>query len=479
MSGSNMDDMKQAVEESGIEEVTLWKKTMNRVLTGITLCVITLQFWRLEHLLPAVGTMLLLLGVRDLSRENRWFRIAWIMAVLRAGVVFTMLVLNTTIFPSYAVVSEVLSVFSAVGRILLFFLLLCFWRGLDLVGKRTDPSFRAGSAGALFAWYILMYLLAIWEYQGLIVVGVMLLGYVFTVRGISRTVKDIELAGYELRPEKKRISDRRLVTVLSLTVAVGGGMGYLFGASYPMNWNSLKPAEQEMAEDKKIHLLKLGVPEYVIQDLMPEDLAACEGAIRAEVQITDESVSPYADEKEEKPLRCTSVGVQLPGNPENWMIVHHFLWVRDPGFYGTESVQIWPVYRDISEGWSLDGEITGRVLCDRDEVVYWSPYHTLGSETVTRDTMFWGTQTSSDVFGTFSMPKDGKNCRGYVAYPVRALQEGYLISSWMNYTHYRKGWIEYPVLTAKENRMKNFWDRGPFITVQHALQFYPADDNSS
>ena len=152
--------------------------------------------------------------------------------------------------------------------------------------------------------------------------------------------------------------------MLSLTVAVGGGIGYLFGASYPMNWNSLKPAEQEMAEDKKIHLLKLGVPEYVIQDLMPEDLAACEGARRAEVQVTDESVSPYADEKEEKPLRCTSVGVQLPGNPENWMIVHHFLWVRDPGFYGTESVQIWPVYRDISEGWSLDGKITGRVLCD-------------------------------------------------------------------------------------------------------------------
>ena len=44
-----------------IAEVTPWKKAMDRVLTGLTLCTVTLNFLVLNHILPAVGMVLLLL----------------------------------------------------------------------------------------------------------------------------------------------------------------------------------------------------------------------------------------------------------------------------------------------------------------------------------------------------------------------------------------------------------------------------------
>ena len=53
------------------------------------------------------------------------------------------------------------------------------------------------------------------------------------------------------------------------------------------------------------------------------------------------------------------------------------------------------------------------------------------------------------------------------------MRSGYLFSSWINYTHQRT-WLQYPVITAMESRIKNFWNTaGAFYTVQDALQFYP------
>lgn len=43
---------------------------MNRILFGMALCAITLNFWCLNYILPAIGTVLLLLGFRTLRRKT-------------------------------------------------------------------------------------------------------------------------------------------------------------------------------------------------------------------------------------------------------------------------------------------------------------------------------------------------------------------------------------------------------------------------
>ena len=100
-----------------------------------------------------------------------------------------------------------------------------------------------------------------------------------------------------------------------------------------------KRQAQAGLEDVRAKLLTLGFPEEVLNDLAPEDLEACRDGVEVVVDVTGETFSEDGRGPEE--LRVTGVGVRLAGERERWVLIHHFLWTEDPGFYGTESVQLW------------------------------------------------------------------------------------------------------------------------------------------
>ena len=58
-----------------------------------------------------------------------------------------------------------------------------------------------------------------------------------------------------------------------------------------MEWSALDTAEHDEVEDIKAHLIDLGFPEYVLNDLSAEDIAACDGALRVFVNVTDGPVN--------------------------------------------------------------------------------------------------------------------------------------------------------------------------------------------
>ena len=142
----------QSVDELPPEEivadVTPWRRAMERVLFGLALCMVTLNFWCLNYLLPTIGTVLLLLGFRALRRENPWLGGCFVCAVLRAACVFPSLILNTTILPGDAYKSAA----AAVSAALMLALLLCFWQGLRAVRRKAGLPAQGGGAGALLAW---------------------------------------------------------------------------------------------------------------------------------------------------------------------------------------------------------------------------------------------------------------------------------------------------------------------------------------
>lgn len=479
--------------EAVVTEVTPWKKAMNRVLAGMALCTITLNFWGLNDILPAMGIVLSLLGFRILRDENRWFRSCFIITMIRAVYFFPMLVLNTTIIQSTILTSSATLVLTMVSLLLLFIEFFCLWRGLRAVQSKVNLPPRAGGAIALMIWYGIMCILAVVQYNGLLIAGVMIIGYVMIIRSIYKLSQELDEAGYAIQAAPSKLSDRCVVLILVFVLFIGCACGYRFGGSYPMDWYTVESSEHNEMAEIKAQLIKLGFPEYVLNDLSVEDLAACTGALQVVVDVTDEPVNDgrtvvtqygsgenrYMEQRtvyDVKELRITGVGVQIPGEREGWIIFHHFLWMTDPGFYGTESIQLWPVYRDLSEGWSSAGEVTGRVLYDKDGAIFAAPYYLLGNQTFTADSIFWGEQTNTDVFAAFSMPAQGEHYRGYVAYPITEMQDGYIISSWMNYTHQRS-WLQYPAMTAMEKRMTNSWNEaGAFKTIQDALQFYPINE---
>ena len=270
------------------------------------------------------------------------------------------------------------------------------------------------------------------------------------------------------------------------------GCAHLFSGAYPMDW---QPEEiQSSAELSRVReeLLSLGFPENVMNDLTEEDILACDGALQVVWEVQDHPVNKgrYLTTQEGtvsytttvfdvQELRITGVAVELPGERESWKLIHHFQWVLDPGFTGTECIQLWPAWQN-TEGWNPAGQMTGRLLYDRDSQTWTAPYAFLGSRSYTSGSIFWGKQSSTDIFAAFSLPDHGENHRGYVSYTVEEAQEGYILSSWCNYTHQSSA-LQYPARTAMDARMEGGLSNRSraFVTVQDALQLYPNNGSPS
>ena len=119
--------------EDVVEKITPWKKAMNRVLAGMALCAITLNFLCLNYILPAVGIVLQLLGFRALRRENKWFNACFAVTIIRAAYFFPTLVLNTTIFHATILTPSVTSALTAASVVLMLAEFVCLWQGLRAV----------------------------------------------------------------------------------------------------------------------------------------------------------------------------------------------------------------------------------------------------------------------------------------------------------------------------------------------------------
>ena len=484
--------------EDVIDAVTPWKRAVNRILVGIALSTVTLNFLCLNYILPAVGMLLVLLGFRSLRRENRSFAVGYVLTMLRALLLYAILVCNATIYGSALRGSTAGSLLSFLSLLLQFAQLICFLSALQTVREKAALPRRVGTGAALVIWYLFICLLALIQYRGLIIAGAMLIAYFFLLRSLYRLSGELDGVGYAVQTAPVRLSDGLIAAILAALLLVGCVCGYLFGSSYPMDWTPLDTDIPEETADVRAELLALGFPEYVLNDLRPEEIAACEGALQVVSTVWEHPVNEGREVTTREPapdgsgnmgihvstvydvkeLRITGVAVQLPGERERWMLFQHFLWDVNPGFCGTESIQLWPADR-ILDGWRRDGDIAGRVLYDdNDGNSYTAPYHFLGTKNYVSNSIFFGEQNASDFFAAFSLPDQGQNQRGYLVYPILAAKPGCIVDSWINYTHQRS-LLQYPAMSAMEKRMTNGWsDAGAFITVQDALQFFSYEDGA-
>ena len=79
----------------------------------------------------------------------------------------------------------------------------------------------------------------------------------------------------------------------------------------------------------------------------------------------------------------------------------------------------------------------------------------------------------------YSQDNSGENCRGYVAYEIKAKESDWWIDSWLNYTHQKTIW-QYPVISAAQNRKQGGWlNERVFSTVQDALQVLPEGEREN
>lgn len=472
-----------------VRAVTPWRSAMRRILWGFGLSTITLNFFHLQYLLPAIGILLLLLGFRTLRKENNWFGACFILSAIRTlwfGLtsVFEATIWHSAFYDSSA--GTLLTLCNLLTALALFF---CFWRGLRAVVSQADPAQSTGSAAALVVWYALVCILAYVPIGGSITAILLLIVYICTLVSLREVSRSLDAAGYAISPAKIRISDRWLASSIVLTAFLGLTAAGIFGTSYPMEFTEHTTGNPEV----KAALIELGFPVEIADDLTEADLAALAGAQEV---FTDVSTYPVNTGRQvttretvdgvltihtttvydERELQITGIAVRLAGEEERWMLIHHFRWLIDPGFFGTEAMQLWTADRSTGEGWRQIGELSGQVLYDRDGQSYAAPYAFLGRTTYNSNSMFFGNSVENDVFAEFSLPRRSENQRGYVAYTVGEVNEGWIIDSWMNYIHQTDPW-QYPAQTAAEHKRAGGWNHhGAFCVTQSALQFFPDAD---
>ena len=481
--------------EDIVSGVTPWKKSMHRVLIGLALSSLTLNFWCLNYILPAIGNILMILGFRTMHRENTPFRTCYAITLIRSAYYFPMLILNATIYQQAFYESGWAGWLTVINLILQFTQLVCLWQGIKAVQRKAGLEEHAGGAVGLMIWYGIICVLAGIRYSGIIIVGIVLAVYILAIRSLWKLAGEMDEAGYMIEAAPVRVPDRVLTGILAGTLAAGIALAYISGGTYRMDWQPQEVPQNEEIAEIKAYLVTLGVPEDILDDLTEDDILDCKGALRAAVcvrehpfndgefvQTTQKNAAGYLSFKRTtlynvKELCITGVALELPGEREQWKIIHHFRWTADPGYFGTESIQLWPAYRSSGGWWGETGGYTGQVLYDREGIRYAAPYIFLGEETFTTNSIFWGESVSTDVFAEFSLPDHGENRRGYIAYTIKEMQDGAIVDSWINYTH-QQTWAQYPARTAKQHRMTVGLNvTGAFKTVQDALQFHPTEDN--
>lgn len=482
------------------QEVTPWRTAMNRILTGLGLTSITLNFLCLNYLLPAIGVLLMLLGFRALRQENKWFRVCWHLALFRAACCYPTLILNATIYQTEfagspaAVLVSILSLAATLAQ------MLCLWLALRCTQKKAGLEPQAGGAVAMLFWYAALIPLSLIGNLGWIIGILVVLAYALMLRSLWTLTDALDEAGYTVTPAPVRVNDSTLTAAVTVSLLAGILCCYLFCRTYPADWQPFLQEKNAQTEEIRAQLESLGFPSYILDDLTTEDLLACRDAKRVVVDVEDfpmnhgrevvttEPYSDYYDENkdlriithirtvyDQKELRVTGIGVELPGEREEWRIFHHFQWIIEPPFRGTEGILIWPAYQN-GEGWHPGEGPSGQLLYSENGKNFSCPFHSLESGSYTSSSLFFGEHTTQSIRVGFSLPGRGENKRGYISYTVKEAQDGWIIDSWFNYTHQQSP-FQYPVCTAVSAGISvSPGEFAPFRTIQDALQFFPNDN---
>lgn len=476
------DDGFDALLESSLSElppdsiaidVSPWKKAMDRVVIGTALSLVTLNIFYLNYILPLIGMIQLLLGLRRLRQENRAFMACYVIGIVYAVDFFAFLLINATRFNNQIFTLLNSAYANLLTAVISLVYLLCLSGALREVHRKAGLSGRVRGTRSVVIWYIIMVSLALINYSGLVIPIIMLLAYVRIVYCLLKISKALAWAGYSVRCAPARISDRTLVLAILSALAAALVLCHIFFVKYPMNWQPAPPRRSEQAEIVSAQLAELGYPEDLLADLTDEDILACEGAASI---IVDTALNMVFDEKPR--IYSCGIAVELPGNGLQWRVFHHFRWLEGNRFYGTESIDIQTRWQGTSL-FSPSGTFSGQVLCERAGRTCCAPYYSMGIGEYTSYS-FFGANTNTHLVARFSLPNRAENQRGYVSYVLELEQQNDYISTWMNYTHQRTWWL-YPVSTAHEyflhDELLAFYK--PFVTLQDTLRFFSQQNSEA
>ena len=444
-----------------------WLSSVKNIVWGLVLTGITLNFYQLQYILPAVGVVLLLLGFKTLTRKDAWFNLGYYICILIAALFFVRTVYQAGIF-SRIMGNWPLIVINAFRTIIFIAMFFCLGQGMKaLQRKNGQEKVSAGPVVGLATVYLLTFAAGIFFEQvdvesallRSIAAGLLLIAYIVCLRKLWKLAVAMNAAGTRVRR----------VPSLGHNFLVAGG--YLvallccvllclrFCAAFPMDWTEESVNYQTEHEENMENLLALGFPEEALADISEDDLLLLKDAVRVESQWKYQVAESSVKDESVSKLMGRTIAVEVPSAQEEgvrgWVILFHFIWEGEPKYRFADSVEMRPLwtnaaYRDrFSAGEEL--LVSGRLLHDKEDVSYSAPYFSLGTEDYSDEEYIF-----DDLYGLFSFPEDGEHLRGYMLYYMEDAGEDYVESmELMTHYVYKSNWLVYPMAIGSDVKMYN------------------------
>lgn len=457
--------------------VSPWRKATRQMLIGFALMAVVPQIFPLNLIFSVAGPILALLGFRSLRKENKWFFLGYVLSSIALGFEAVSLFLNSSIVRYTAESSAPFTVMAMTSLLLIFMMAVSISAGFITVKKKLEYNSSNFSSYALIGIMALIIFLALINFTG-VFASLVLIAYVLVFIFLIRLSKELDEYGYAIEIASVQNSDKTVATICLGLAFLISLTGYIFFSRYPMEWTPQVKTESAPIEEIKTNLLALGFPDYVLNDLKDEDILECENAVYvgSDVQMeafnngrrvteTRGNVHYTHTEYDEKEMQFTIVYALINEEENEWKIFHHFQWVIDKGYYGTEAISVDPP--DNSHIYITE-EISGRVLYDSEGVTYTSPFLKEGNQTYASTSIIFHGQRFDEYFAEFSYPKESKNKRGYTTYSIKISNTTICINSFLNYAHNITP-LQYPVksgITSLQNFSK---DTLAFRIRQHVV----------
>lgn len=470
-------DMQTLLEQLPEEQlpaarVTPWRQAMRCVLWGIGLTGITLNFWNLQHLLPMVGSILLVLGFRTLRQENGCLRSCWrlsiALAVLRGGYAVVMGTVLSRLVPWLEA--------AIVWTLSVLFWLVCLglWWGMKEIGRKAGqekPSAKA--AGALVLWYGVLILTGLLgqTLQGA-AVWLLLALYIIILRQLTRLTRALDNCGYAVEAAPVRLDGRWLAGGYLVLVLAAVLLGQALGQRLPMDYRPRQEPSQT-AQAVRDRLEGLNLPRELLDDLSDEDVLSLSGVTQ----------TVWMQEPVKKPLSGQTIqfwraALLTPGDdgPDRWAILTYFQY-EDGEAWSGDTDGLWLVPHYPYDAY-VEEALSGYILYDGPEGAMAAPMQSLVRQEQAQYTdWLWPDIPSSAslyLFAEWSLPRKGENIRGYLLYwreTVPPMEENPVQMMDQPYLHRQMKW-RYPYATALDQRdipyaTQNF-EPGLFSVYQQA-----------
>lgn len=435
------------ISERSVKKVNPWKKSTDMIFAGLILQLFGIGIFYLNYILPLVGSLLITVGFRMLSDENKWFKGGFALSLLRSCAQAVGLILESVFIESQSLHIFFGWPWTVINAVFILGTLGCLWGGFGKVQKKAGVPVRTKSLCALFLIHLILPLMSFISIYSALLLVLLPAALIAILVCFRRIIKDISASGYSIKAKAVKFPNWAIVTIFMTITIAGVLIGNFFFTSYPMDYKPLENSQKEEILSAKERLLQMNFPEQFIDDLTEADLEECADSVR--VVMTDETELDRIDD-----LYLQYVFIQLEAEEETWKIFCFYNWTKPPAVYRTDCIYVEPLYSTSNlVNWEKAGEISGQVLCEKDGETYVSPYHSLsdGQNKGNNSLNLSSDSGEGGILGQMSFLKGSENCRGYIAHKVRLNSELDFDKVHVYYC-YGEGFI-YPY----EEMSENFW----------------------